>query len=196
LRGFIVDDSTNQPCKGIRTERLLLRPYRREDAPMLHAVLSDPETMRFWPAPFTAEQTAQWIERSLGLYESGLGRFAVIRQEDGRLIGDAGLLRLDLDGTLEYDVGYIVSAAEWRRGYGFEAAAAVVAYGFQTLGLKRMCANMAETHIASRKVAEKLGMLLEKTYINQRNRGILTCLYAIESRHHETEQAGATDESH
>ena len=168
------------PFNGLplQTERLLLRPYTREDVPQLHTVLSDPETMRYWPAPFTEDQTAQWVERSLGLYASGLGRFAIVRQADGALIGDAGLLHLEMDGVLEYDVGYIVAANEWRRGYGFEAAAAVVAYGFRTLGLDRLCANMPAAHSASRRLAEKLGMRLEKIYANERNRGIETCLYA------------------
>ena len=53
-------------------------------------------------------------------------------------------------------------------------------YGFGTLQLRRICANMPVDHIASRRVAESLGMRLEKQFENKRNRNILTCLYVRE----------------
>jgi RimJ/RimL family protein N-acetyltransferase len=51
-------------------------------------------------------------------------------------------------------------------------------YGFEELQLPRLCANMPADHISSRRVAEKLGMRLEKEFINRRNRDVLTCLYS------------------
>ncbi len=53
-------------------------------------------------------------------------------------------------------------------------------YGFDTLQLHRSCANMPVDHIASRRVAERLDMRLEKLFENTRNRNILTCLYVRE----------------
>jgi len=163
----------------IQTARLIIEEHTPEHVPDLYAVLSDPLTMRFWPKPFTYEQCEQWVsERGKKHYKEGMGRFAVKRKDTGELIGDAGILRLETDGTMENDLGYIISAKAWGAGLGYEAAEALMQYGFGTLKLPRLCANMPVDHVSSRKVAEKLGMTLEKEFVNKRNRGILTCLYA------------------
>lgn len=47
----------------LETERLYLRELKQEDLDRLHAIFSDEETMRFYPAPFTREQTGQWIKK-------------------------------------------------------------------------------------------------------------------------------------
>lgn len=163
------------------TERLRLRPYTVEDLPSLHALLSDPVTMSFWPSPFTEEQSEQWLRRAIDAYANGLGRLAVTLRETGEPIGDAGLFFLEIDGQPEYDLGYIISSRHWNRGYGYEAAEAIMRYGFDELKLNRICANMPVVHAASRNVAEKLGMVLEKEFANRRNRNIRTCLYAKHS---------------
>lgn len=165
----------------ITSARLTIRPYTDADINRLHAILSDPPTMSFWPSPFTMEQTLRWLERGIfACDQNGFGRWAVELTETGELIGDAGLLKLEIDGILENDLGYIIHARHWGKGYGLEAASACLRYGLDKLGLERVCANMPADHIASRKVAERLGMKLEKQFANVRNRNILTCLYAMQ----------------
>lgn len=164
--------------KSMKTERLYLRGYTLEDLPDLHNILSDPRTMSFWPAPFTHEDSERWIRRNMESYDKGFGRMAVILQESGALVGDVGLQVYEMDGVLENDLGYIIHSKYWNRGFGFEAAEAVMAYGLQDLQLKRICANMPVEHTSSRKVAEKLGMVLEKQFMNARNRNLPTFLYA------------------
>lgn len=164
----------------LKTERLLLRKYTMDDLPKLHKIFSDPITMSFWPSAFTYEQSEQWIQRSIENYSKDLGRFAVVLQQTNQLIGDTGILSLEIAGKEENDLGYIISSSYWNHGFGFEAANAVMKYGFEVLKLKRICANMPVEHIRSRKVAEKLGMTLEKHFINSRNRDIKTWLYTKE----------------
>lgn len=163
----------------IHTARLKLRYLREDDLPSLHQILADPVTMRFWPAPFTLEGTAGWIERNIERYKKErFGRCAVIHAETGELIGDCGIVRIEVDGNLENDLGYIIAKEHWGQGYATEAAGACRDYGFDVLGLQRLTANMPVSHAASRRVAEKLGMALEREFNNRRNRGIPTCLYA------------------
>jgi RimJ/RimL family protein N-acetyltransferase len=163
------------------TPRFFIRPFRDTDLDTLHGILSDPVTMRFWPAPFTREQSEQWLHRNIArVAENGLGRMALILRETQALIGDCGIVRLEIDGRLENDLGYIVHHAHWGKGYTTEAAGALRDYGFETLGLTRLCANMPADHSASRRVAEKIGMQWEREFVNNRNRGIRTCLYAAE----------------
>lgn len=164
----------------VETERLILRHLREDDQEDLLRILSDPITMSFWPSPYTEEGTREWIARNRERYaDLGFGRYAVILRESGALIGDCGLMRLEIDGTLENDLGYIISHDHWRQGYATEAAEACKTYAFGALNLHRLCANMPVEHTASRRVAEKIGMRLEKQFQNKRNRDIWTCLYSL-----------------
>jgi [ribosomal protein S5]-alanine N-acetyltransferase len=165
----------------IETERLIIREYVPEDLVQLHMILSDPMTMSFWPAPFTLEQVGDWIEDNLYNYEEqGFGRWAIVSKQTRMIIGDCGINCIELDGQMEYDLGYIIHKLFWNEGYAAEAAEACKKYAFEELGLHRLCANMPKDHIISKRVAEKIGMELVKEFPNERNRGIMTYLYAIE----------------
>ncbi len=164
----------------LQTERLLVRQLSLDDLEPLHQILSDPITMRFWPTPFTLETTRAWIERNLQRYaELGFGRWAVVLKTTGALIGDCGVIQAEVAGTLEYDLGYIIDHHHWRHGYASESAAACKAYAVSALGIRRLVANMPTDHVASARVAEKIGMTWERTFNNPRNRGIPTHLYAF-----------------
>jgi len=165
----------------IETERLIIREYVPEDLVQLHMILSDPMTMSFWPAPFTLEQAGDWIEDNLYNYEEqGFGRWAIVSKETRMIIGDCGINCIELDGQIEYDLGYIIHKLFWNEGYATEATEACIKYAFEELGLHRLCANMPTEHLISKRVAEKIGMKLIKEFRNERNRGIMTYLYAIE----------------
>lgn len=167
--------------KQLETSRLRIREYTEEDLPRLYEILSDPVTMSFWPQPFSLKQSEEWLlTRGLASYKQGTGRYAIELKATGELIGDAGIIRQELDGKYENDLGYIIDSPFWGQGFGYEAAAELLRYGFEDLGLVRLCANMPANHISSRKVAEKLGMDLQKEFINKKNRDIRTCLYSIE----------------
>jgi len=164
----------------IETNRLIIKEYTYEDISKLHVILSNPKTMSFWPSPFTLAQTEIWINNNIKRYsELGFGRWAIILKETGELIGDCGMMLSELDGTQEHDLGYIIHYPYWHKGLAFEAAKACSNYAFNTLGIKRLCANMAFDHIASSTVAQKIGMGKEKEFYNSRNRNILTYLYSI-----------------
>ncbi len=165
----------------IETNRLFLREHSAEDLYPLHAILSDPVTMGFWPAPFTLEQTEGWIQRSMDSYaKNGFGRWAVILKENGKLIGDVGIVPAEIDGKNEHDLGYIVYKDFWRKGYASEAARGCVEFGFNSLEIKRLVAIMSHDNIASSGVAEKIGMKREKEFYYKKNRDILTYLYSTE----------------
>ncbi len=164
----------------METERLLIRQQSLADLEPLHQILSDPITMSFWPTPFTAATTQAWIERNLQRYaQHGWGRWAVVLQQTGVLIGDCGIMHTEVAGALEYDLGYIIDQHHWRQGYASESAAACRDYAISTLGLKRLVANMPIQHAASARVAEKIGMTWEKTFNNPKNRDLPTHLYAL-----------------
>src|SRR5256885_15146108 len=77
----------------VRTERLLLRQWRDEDAEPLAAIYAQPEYVEFMPAR-TLEQTRDQIERFRTLWaEEGIAHWASEDRDSGRLIGRIGLLR-------------------------------------------------------------------------------------------------------
>jgi ribosomal-protein-alanine N-acetyltransferase len=97
------------------------------------------------------------------------------RAQDAQEIDILGALL----GQREHDLGYIIHHPYWRQGYGLECARACLEYGIHTLGLRRIVANMAHDHIASARVAERLGMRREASFHHPRNRNILTYVYAL-----------------
>lgn len=166
----------------IETERLLIRKMDMNDYEALKLILYDPVTMQFWPKPFSPEQVKNWINRNVENYKKyGFGRWIVELKNSREIIGDCGFLILEIDGKVENDLGYIIYSKYWGKGYGTEAAKACLEYGFKELGMKRIIANMPYNHYASIRVAEKLGMIKEKEFINKRNRDILTYLFFREA---------------
>jgi RimJ/RimL family protein N-acetyltransferase len=70
--------------KILETSRLMLREFTPEDAEPLALVLSDPETMRFYPAPLDRAEVDLWISRNLRRYrEDGHGLWAMILKSSG-----------------------------------------------------------------------------------------------------------------
>jgi RimJ/RimL family protein N-acetyltransferase len=110
---------------------------------------------------------------------TGMGRMLVELRDSGAPIGDCGIVEAEINGRREYDLGYIIHHPYWRQGYGVECARACLEYGIYTLGLRRIVANMAHDHIASARVAERLGMRREASFHHPRNRNILTYVYAL-----------------
>ncbi|HEY7828055.1 MAG TPA: GNAT family protein, partial [Candidatus Limnocylindrales bacterium] len=83
---------------------------------------------------------------------------------------DCGLTPQQVDGTTEIEVGYHVRAALQRRGFATEAAAAARAYARDVLGLDRLVALIHPDNVASQRVAEKIGLRLERETTNSSGR--------------------------
>ena len=148
----------------IETPRLLLRPMREDDVDALLGVFGDPKVMAsFGVAPFDRSQMEQWVRRNLDHQERyGYGLFSVIRKENGLLIGDCGLERMDEDGDVLAEVGYDFRSDHWGRGLATEAATAVRDCAFGELALPRLISLIRVGNEASRRVAEKVGMRLSR----------------------------------
>jgi RimJ/RimL family protein N-acetyltransferase len=170
----------------LETTRLWLRPYLETDVEDAVRVLGDAQTMSFYARPYSTDEVLALIRKSMETYRlHRFGLFAVVERSTGDYVGDCGITIQEVDGRNEHEVGYRIGRRHWGQGYAVEAGQAVVKYGFEALGLNRLCSYMASDHHQSRRVAEKLGMVLEKQYHNARNRGYLTCVYAISRDDHQ-----------
>lgn len=147
----------------LETERLVLRPFVMEDLDAIHAVLGDAEIMVYYPAPFTREQSKKWIEWNLAHYrDHGHGLWVLESKATGELVGDCGLIPQTVDGQREVEVGWHVRRDQQRRGLATEAARECVRWAFEELGRDRLISLIRPENVPSRRVAEKLGMEVEK----------------------------------
>jgi [ribosomal protein S5]-alanine N-acetyltransferase len=162
----------------IETKRLCLRELTPDDIDALHEVLSDPIAMKHYPKPFDREMTRKWIEWNLSNYaRHAFGLWAVICKADGRLLGDCGLTIQQVDETPELEIGYHILRSRWGEGLATESAIACRDYAFDELGRSRIISWMTPDNAASRRVAEKVGMGLEK---ESRNRiGTASVVYSM-----------------
>ncbi|MFN2589243.1 MAG: GNAT family N-acetyltransferase [Actinomycetota bacterium] len=147
----------------LRTKRLWLRPFRVADLDDLAAILGDPETMRFYSRPYTREECLEWIHRNVARYEErSMGLWAIELIGSGEFIGDCGPVPQVVDGREEIELGWHVSKRHWRKGFGSEAAAACRDHAFETLGLRRLIALIRPENVRSRRLAERIGMTVER----------------------------------
>jgi RimJ/RimL family protein N-acetyltransferase len=155
-----VSDAAPRPDPfRIETDRLLLRELTMDDVGVLHGILGDPETMRFYPAPKSRQETVGWIEWNLRNYtELGFGLWALILKETGEFIGDCGLTVQPVDDDRYVEVGYHVRRDLWRRGLATEAAAASRDFAFDVVGVDRLIALVRLGNEPSAGVARKIGM--------------------------------------
>jgi len=151
-----------QTVPTIETERLILRPYRRDDFTPYSALFANPEVTRFiGGVPFSREQAWTRFLRQVGMWHYfGFGFFALQEKETGHFIGEAGFHDLHrvisptLEGTME--TGWALSPLSHGRGLATEAVAAALTWGDQHFpALKKTCIIDTANH-ASLRVAAKL----------------------------------------
>jgi [ribosomal protein S5]-alanine N-acetyltransferase len=143
------------------TARLLIRPWRDADRPALERMARDAQMMRFVRRGriLSDEEVDEILERQARHLERyGVCFGAVVMKGNDEVIGLAGMQPHD-DG--QFELGWWIWKDHWGRGYATEAAAAFVAHGRDMMGLKRVVAVIDPPNLASRRVAEKLGMSFE-----------------------------------
>ncbi|MFC1573344.1 GNAT family N-acetyltransferase [Candidatus Eisenbacteria bacterium] len=151
----------------IETKRLILRPMTPEDTDDLLLVFSDPEVMAsFGGQLFDHAQMTRWVQCNLKHQEThGYGLFSVLLKDDAQLIGDCGLEHMDVAGSPEIELGYDLRSDYWGRGLATEAAGAVRDFAWQHLPLRRLISLIRPANVASRRVAEKIGMAKESEIV-------------------------------
>jgi RimJ/RimL family protein N-acetyltransferase len=146
----------------LETPRLVLRPWEYGDREAAYAIDLDPEVRRyFYPQTMTradSDKLLGWMIRHWA--EHGFGFFAVARKDTGRIIGGCGLSVLEqvLPGNPKIEIGWIFARESWGQGFATEAATAVLAHAWTLPGIDEVVAFTTESNLASRKLAERIGM--------------------------------------
>ena len=153
----------------LETERLLLRRFTAADVDHLVALDADPEVMRFLtggkPTP-RDEIEEETLPAFLGYYARGdrYGFWAAIEKASGAFLGWFHFRPGEGRPADEAELGYRLRQSAWGKGYGSEGGRAVIAKGFTELGVRRVVASTMAANAASRRVMEKAGLRLVRTY--------------------------------
>jgi RimJ/RimL family protein N-acetyltransferase len=90
--------------------------------------------------------------------KDGYGYFVVILKETGKLIGQVGLMKSEINGKEVIELGYIFDDLYWKQGYCMEATKACIEFAFDKLELEHLYCSVRPNNISSIRIAEKLGM--------------------------------------
>lgn len=150
--------------KVLETDRLILRRLSTDDAEFILELLNDPSFLRFIgdKGVRTLDDAREYILNGpMEMYNRlGFGLYLTEFKETGAPIGLCGLLKRD--SLEDVDIGFAFLPEFRAKGYAYESAAAVMAYGKTVLGLKRIVAITSPDNDASGKLLEKLGLRFER----------------------------------
>ena len=153
----------------LETERLVLRQFAESDVENLFELDSDPDVMRLinggTPTPREAIRE-KILPRFLDFYRQfdAFGYWAAIEKASGTFIGWFALHPEDGRDAHDIALGYRLRKTSWRKGYGTEGAKALIDKAFRELAARRVFACTYSENHASRRVMEKSGMKLARTY--------------------------------
>lgn len=166
------NDASN-PKTILRTRRLIIREACEADLPALTSLNADPDVMRFVAAPYSPQQTRDWLDDLLSSYARGAetGWWVVDEVDGDRCIGGVALKRLS-DGNHAalgplvagasddelMEIGWRFHKPYWGRGYASESGQALVARAFDRHSYPRVCAVALVSNAVSCRAIEKCGL--------------------------------------
>ncbi len=145
----------------IETSRLLLRPFELSDALDVQRLAGDraiADTTDGIPHPYPDGAAEEWIGTHEELFETEkLVSCAVTSRSSGELLGAVSLMDISRAHD-RAEIGYWIGKPHWNQGFCTEAAAALVAWGFESLRLHRIFGRYLRRNAASGRVLAKIGM--------------------------------------
>ncbi len=148
----------------IETSRLLLREQKLSDAEALYQLRTNTEVMRYIdrPRPKTVKDSESVIQTILEEFFKGMNLIWAItlKENPDQMIGNLGYWRTDL-ANHRAEIGYMLHPDYWRQGILSESLKAVIDFGFNTVGLHSISANINPGNDASRQLLLKHGFIKE-----------------------------------
>ena len=140
----------------LETDRLVIRSFCLEDLGAYSEIVADPDVMRMITGePQTLEEAHRYIEECIASEaDNGFSRYAVSIKSTAELIGFCGFKKI----SGEVDFGWRYAKSHWRKGYGTEAARAVMKYGIENLELSEVVAVSFPENAGSIRIMQILGM--------------------------------------
>jgi RimJ/RimL family protein N-acetyltransferase len=146
----------------LRDGKLVVRPWRPDDADPVAQICSDPDAAKWLPipSPYTHEDGVEWVgDAERKWREEKWANLAVCDASSGELVGSIGV-RVDITHE-SGDIGYLVKREARRTGVASGAVRLLVAWCFDELDLGRLQIRADATNVASRRVIERCGFQYE-----------------------------------
>lgn len=146
---------------SIRTDRLILRQWKKGDLEPFANMNADPRVREYFPGLQTREESDHSVSLvSNHIEKCGWGFWAASLVETGEFIGFIGLedVHFQADFVPAVEIGWRLAFKHWGKGYATEGALACLRYGFETLKLDEIVSFTAVENTRSRRVMEKIGM--------------------------------------
>lgn len=158
---------THKGTQIIQTDRLLLRPFRMEDArAMYDNWASDLEVTKYlsWPAHDSPAVTRSVLQDWVSNYvNQDYYQWAMVSKKMGLPIGSIGVVSHS-DRAAKAHMGYCMGRPWWHQGYMTEALSAVMDFLFDEVGFQRIEAQYDTRNPHSGGVMQKCGMTYEGTH--------------------------------
>ena len=153
----------------LETERLVLRQFTMEDVDNLVELDSDPEVVFHITGGVTTpreEVESDVLPAFLAYYDRGdaYGFWAAVERETGEFLGWFHFRPGEGHPDDEPELGYRLRKSAWGKGYAAEGSRALIDRGFSQFGVRRVVAETMVVHDASRRVMEKAGMTVARTF--------------------------------
>jgi RimJ/RimL family protein N-acetyltransferase len=153
----------------LETDRLVLRQFTLADADNLVNLDADPDVMRFVTGgiPTSREEIQdEVLPPFLGYYQRypGYGFWAAIEKATGEFLGWFHFRPGQDAAPGEVELGYRLRKSAWGHGYATEGSRALIRKGFTEYGVQRVVAEAMAVNQASRRVMEKAGLTLVRTF--------------------------------
>lgn len=145
----------------LRTERLILRRWRKADREHFARMNQDPAVMEFFPATLSREESDAMVDRiEMRFVDRGFSLFAAELYRSGEFIGYVGLSVPAFQAAFTpcVEIGWRLTAQYWGKGLATEGARAVADYAFGKLRLSELVSFTTAGNVRSRRVMEKIGM--------------------------------------
>lgn len=144
----------------LETARLVLRKIEKKDYEGVFGYSSDHLVTKYllWSAHKNVFFTKEYLkEVSKNYKKQNFFDWGITFKGENRIIGTCGFSSFNIPNNIG-EIGYVLASAYWGQGIAAEAATAVIAFGFNVLGLHRIEAKIMPENIASKRVLEKCGM--------------------------------------
>lgn len=146
--------------KEIKTDRLLLRKFRDDDAKRIFETwISDSEVAKYmvWNPQKNINETQEWLKKCISKYEKlYIYNWGIELRDSRELIGSISANKLENDEEC-YEIGYAIGKEYWRKGYATESLKAVVEFLTKKVGIKKFFCRYAKGNEASKSVIKKVG---------------------------------------
>lgn len=141
----------------LSTGRLGFGHWSLDDLPLALALWSDPRVTRFISGPLPPQKVEERLRSEIAMQNSlGVQYWPIFLRASGEHVGCAGLRPYHQTSGV-YELGFHLLPASWNKGLATEAARAVIAYAFTTVGACSLFAGHHPDNAPSRRVLEKLG---------------------------------------